>query len=194
MSVTAHYTEQYVIIRHFPFLNFRWLVLGSAFPDALFFDRILMFTVDLAMHRDYLFGWFHSLSFPLAIAIVVFFIFGKMPGISFLIGGWLHVLTDTLDVLGIKLFWPFIEKKFSVGIFPWTDGSILYDLRVYFTTPLSAAFEVFFLVWAILIVRKFKGKTFFHKILYPWTSSSWTDKKVEPSTTPKSAVQPELKV
>ncbi len=177
MSVTAHYTEQYIIIKHFPYLNFRWLIIGSAFPDALFFDRVLMLTIDLEMHRDYLFGWFHSLSLPFGVAIGIFFIFGKRSGISFLIGSWLHVLTDTLDVLGVKLFWPVIDRKFAIGIFPWTDGSILYDLRIFYTTFWSALFEIFFMVWAVIIMRKFHGKTFLHKLLWPWTSSSWRNKK-----------------
>ena len=50
MSVTAHYTECYVLDRHFSSaLNFRWLVVGSAFPDAFVFDRVFMYAIDIRM-------------------------------------------------------------------------------------------------------------------------------------------------
>ena len=78
MSVTAHYTECFVLNRHFSaFFNFRWLVVGSAFPDAFVFDRLFMYTLDMKMHRDYFFGWFHSLPVPLAVAALVYYRFGR---------------------------------------------------------------------------------------------------------------------
>ncbi|MDD5209141.1 MAG: hypothetical protein PHV36_07125 [Elusimicrobiales bacterium] len=54
MSVTSHYTGCYVLDRHFSSaMNFRWLVVGSAFPDALVFDRVFMYAIDMKKHRDY---------------------------------------------------------------------------------------------------------------------------------------------
>lgn len=176
MSVTAHYTEQFILAHHFPRLNFRWLIVGSAFPDAFVLDRIFMFTLDMKLHRDYGFGWLHTLSVPLLAAIGVWLLFGRMSGVSFLVGSWLHVLTDVFDELGVKLLWPFVDRRYSVGIWPWSDTNVLYDWYVYFTTPASGLFELLFLVWAILVVRGFKGDNFLRKAISPWKGSRWRDK------------------
>ncbi len=175
MSITAHYTEQFVLKKHISYLNFRWLIVGSAFPDGFVLDRLFMFLIDIRMHRDYLFGYSHTLFLPLVTAIIIAFIFSRSAAISFLIAAWLHVLHDVFDEIGVKLFWPFIDAKYSVGIWPWTDGSILKDLWTYYTTPASGLFELFFLVWFVLIVRKARGKTIWDKITSFWHSSTWND-------------------
>jgi membrane-bound metal-dependent hydrolase YbcI (DUF457 family) len=175
LSITAHYTEQFLLKKHISYLNFRWLIIGSAFPDGFVIDRLFMFLIDIRMHRDYLFGHCHTLFLPLVTAIIIAFIFSRSAGISFLIGAWLHVLHDVFDEIGVKLFWPFIDVKYSVGIWPWTDGSILKDLWTYYTTPASGLFELFFLVWFVLIVRKARGKTTWDKITSFWHSSTWND-------------------
>ena len=183
MSVTAHYTEAFVLNRHFSsLLNFRWLIVGSAFPDAFIFDRLFMYTVDMKIHREYFFGWFHSLTVPLALAVLVYYLFGRRPALGFLVGSWLHVLTDVFDQLGVKLFWPLFDKRISVGIWPWADSTPWHDWFVYFTTPASGLFELFFLIWAILVIRRGKGRNFLDKTLQPWKASSWSEKPGTPST------------
>lgn len=177
MSVTAHYTECFVLNRHFcERLNFRWLVIGSAFPDAFVFDRLFMYTIDMRMHRDYFFGWFHSLPVPLAAALLVYYFFGRRPALGFLAGSWLHVLSDALDQLGVKLFWPFLDKRYSAGIWPWSDTTVWHDWYVYFTTPASGLFELFFFIWAVLIIRRLEGRNFLDKALRPWKESRWSEK------------------
>lgn len=177
MSITAHYTEQYVLKYYFPRLNFRWLVVGSAFPNLFLIDRIFMFLIDTKMHRDYLFGHFHTLIVPLACSLLVWWIFGRNPGLCFLIGSWLHVLTDIFDELGVMLFWPITNTKYAVGIWPWSDISILYDWHNYFTTPASALFEIFFLVWAIIVTWKSGKGSFLSKAIAPWKSNPWNEKR-----------------
>jgi len=177
MSVTAHYTECYVLDRHFSSaLNFRWLVVGSAFPDAFVFDRVFMYTIDMKMHRDYFFGWFHSLPVPLALGALVYLLFGRRPALGFIAGSCLHVLTDVFDQLGVKLFWPFLDKKISVGIWPWSDTTVWHDWYVYFTTPASGLFELFFFIWAVLIIRRLEGGSFLDKALRPWKESRWSER------------------
>jgi membrane-bound metal-dependent hydrolase YbcI (DUF457 family) len=175
LSITAHFTEQFVLKKHISYLNFRWLIIGSAFPDGLVLDRVFMFLIDIRMHRDYLFGYSHTLFLPFVTAIIVALIFSRGAAISFVIGAWLHVLHDVFDEIGVKLLWPFIDKKYSIGIWPWTDGSIVKDVWTYFTTPSSGLFELFFLVWAVLIVRNTRGKTIWNKIMSFWNSSNWND-------------------
>ncbi len=177
MSITAHYTEQYILKYHLPKLNFRWLIIGSAFPDFFLLDRIFMYLIDMKMHRDYLFGHFHTLIVPLACSFLIWWIFGRMPGLCFLIGSWLHVLHDAFDELGVMLFWPITNMKYSVGIWPWSDTSILYDWYRYFTTPASALPEIFFLVWAIIVIRKSGIGNFWKKTIAPWKSSPWKEKR-----------------
>ena len=188
MSVTAHYTECYVLNKHFSSaLNFRWLVAGSAFPDAFVFDRGFMYTIDMRMHRDYLFGWFHSLPVPLLLAAAVYYYFGRRPALGFLVGSWLHVLTDVFDQLGVMLFWPFTARRFSVGIWPWSDTTVWHDWYVYFTTPASGLFELFFFIWAVAIIRRGEGPTFIAKALRPWLEGCWSENPLKPGKQEKAA-------
>jgi membrane-bound metal-dependent hydrolase YbcI (DUF457 family) len=173
LSITAHYTEQFILKRHFSYLNFKWLIVGSAFPDGFILDRLFIFSIDIRMHRDYLFGYSHTLFLPLATAIIVYYLFSKSAAISFLIGAWLHVFHDVFDEIGVKLLWPFMDVKYSIGIWPWTDGSILNDVWTYYITPASGLFELFFFVWAVMVVRKVKGRNIGRKIMCFWKSSDW---------------------
>jgi membrane-bound metal-dependent hydrolase YbcI (DUF457 family) len=172
MSVTAHLTEQFVLKKHFNKLNIRWLILGSYIPDGWGIDRLFML-FNTAMHRDIGFGWLHSLSLPVLISLPIYFLFGRWAFISFLLSVELHVLTDTLDSLGVMLFWPFDTTKYSLDIWPWYDQGTLVDLRIYFTYPSSLAFESIFLIWAVYLIIKEGNGSFVKGLKNFWTLDRW---------------------
>jgi len=127
MSVTAHLTEQFILKKEFTKLNSKWLFVGAYIPDGWGLDRLFM-AFDKGFHRDYVFGWSHSLLVPLLLALPIRAIFGKWAFWSFLLSAELHVITDVLDTAGVKLFWPFLDTKYSIGIFPWYDKGTIPDL------------------------------------------------------------------
>ena len=129
MSVTAHLTEMYFARHKLPGLNFRWLVVGCYFPDGWGLSKLLLLTTgDPSYHRDILFGWTHSLPVCGAIAGGIGAVFGRRAGWSFAIAAWLHTIMDLGDPIGVKMFYPFLDTKFSLGLWPWTDGDIGADL------------------------------------------------------------------
>jgi hypothetical protein len=172
MSVTAHLAEQYVLKDQFDRLNFKWLVVGAYFPDGWGLDRLFMM-FDPRMHRDIGFGWLHSLPVPLFFALLVLFLFGRWPAYSFLLSTELHVLTDTFDTIGVKLFWPFSDVKYSLGIFPWHDRGTWIDLCSFFTSYPALLFEGAFLIWAVQLIRARERGHFFSGLRSFWNSSDW---------------------
>jgi len=172
MSVTAHLTEQFVLKNRFGRLNFKWLVVGAYFPDGWGIDRLFM-AFDPGMHRDIGFGWLHSLPVPFLLALPVLFIFGRWPAFSFWLSMELHVLTDTFDTLGVKLFWPFSEVKYSLGIYPWHDRGTWVDLYGFFTSYPALLFEGFFLIWAVRVIRDNGHGHFFRGLKSFWNSGGW---------------------
>lgn len=155
MSVTAHLTEQFVIKRKFSYLNIKWLILGAYVPDGWGLSKLLLAITDNAeYHREIIFGWLHSLPVSGLLCLPVFIIFGRRAGISVLVSAWLHVLTDTLDELGCKLFYPFSEKIYHFDIWPWTDENLWTDLFNYYTHPISGSIEMIFLILTLIILAK----------------------------------------
>ena len=175
MSITAHLTEQFILKKKFSKFNIRWLIAGSYIPDGWGIDRFFMF-YDTGFHRDYVFGWMHSLLLPIIFALPVRFIFGKWSFWSFLFSIELHILTDVLDTAGVKLLWPFNDIKYSVGIFPWYENGIIADLIIYFTTPASLIFELIFLIWAFFVIYNLGSGNIWLGLKKFWHLDSWFDK------------------
>ena len=176
MSVTAHLTEQFILKKHFPKLNFKWLLLGAYFPDGWGLDRIFMM-FDVRTHRDICFGWTHSLTLPVLLALPVYFIFGRWAFVSFVFSMLLHVATDTFDSLGVMLFWPFDSTKYSLDFFPWYDKGTLTDLYGYYTAAAPLLFESFFLVWAVGVIYKEGRGKFWRGVRSFWKAEDWKDKE-----------------
>ncbi|MFA7681610.1 MAG: metal-dependent hydrolase [Candidatus Peribacteraceae bacterium] len=183
MSVTAHFTEQFLLKKSYPWLNFRWLLIGAYAPDGWGMSKVLMtLTGNRDIHRMILFGWSHSLMGMLVIATPVF-LYNKRASISFLVSGWLHVLTDTLDSIGTKLFFPFSNKLISLNIWPWTDVHLLHDLYRYYIHPIALGCELFFLAAAIWVLHtEAKGGT----LLKGWGNMWKNDKNNRTSPSKKT--------
>ena len=188
MSVTAHLTEMYVSKYKYKPFNFRWLLMGCYFPDGMGMSKLLLLvTGNPLFHRDILFGWTHSLPVCALFGAAIWSIFGKRAALSFTFAAWLHTIMDLGDPIGVKMFYPFLDHKLSLGIWPWTDQSILSDMATYYTTPTSALIELGLLIAAIYAYKKITGSwNPVTATLKMWKAETWSDNSV--ATQPAKAV------
>ena len=178
MSVTAHLSEMYFAKYKAPRLNFRWLVVGCYFPDGWGLSKLIQLATGTSiMHRDLVFGWTHSLPACGAVALAVGARFGARAGWSFAIASWLHTLMDLGDPLGVKLFFPFSDTKFALGLWPWSDTSLWTDTLAYYTSPVSLAIELACLMLALYATRVMTGTANpIRGTAILWSRESWSDR------------------
>ena len=165
MSWVAHDAEPYVIQKHLgkrvafvplligsyaPDLATKWFVYGAgAFGIELKADNPAQF------HRGYPgAGFTHSLSFGVAVALLVFVIWrSRIWALSFLIGQWAHALTDALDTVGTMLLFPFTTHLFSLGAWAYAGQTGRYtDAGAYFS-GLGFVWDGVWLLWGVLSWR-----------------------------------------
>ena len=175
VSITAHLTEQFILKRELPALNFRWLVLGAYMPDGLGMDRLFMFMIDPGFHRDYGFGWMHTPLVALLVALPVRFLAGRRAFWSFLLSMELHVFTDAMDTLGVMLMWPFDNRRIALGWMPWYDTGVITDLALYYSDPAALLFELFFLVAAVRVLRLAGNGSIRRALAAFWRLDGWRD-------------------
>lgn len=177
ISVTAHLTEMYVAKLKLPRLNFRWLVLGCYFPDGLGLSKLLQLTTGSSIfHRDILFGWTHSMPACGLAGLIVGAIFGRRAGWSFAFAALAHTVMDLGDPLGEKLFFPFSDSKFGLGLWPWSDTGIAADLLAYYTSPVSLLVEAVCLVLAIYACKRLTGSyNPLQATIELWKRDRWLD-------------------
>lgn len=183
MSVTAHLTEMYFARYKLAKLNFRWLLVGCYFPDGMGLSKLLLIaTGDKSYHRDILFGWTHSFPVCGVVALAVGQVFGRRAGWSFAFAAWLHVVMDLGDPVGEKLFYPFSSAKFSLGLWPWTDGGILRDMAAYYTSPVSLTVEAVCLLLGLYACMRLAGTLNpMRATVALWRRDRWSDAGVAPA-------------
>ena len=127
MSWAAHDLEPYVVQKHLgKKIAFVPLLVGSYAPDLLskwFVYGIEVLGIDLRaddpaqFHRDWPgFGFTHSLFFGLAVGLIIYLLVrSRVWAVSFVIGHWLHAITDVGDTLGSMLFFPFSTDHVALG-------------------------------------------------------------------------------
>ena len=178
MSWAAHDLEPYAIQRH---LGGRVaivpLLIGSYAPDLgtkWFVYGIKLFGVEIKaddpaqFHRGWPgVGFTHSLFFGLAVAAVILLLFrSRVWALSFLIGQWLHSITDVGDTLGTMLFFPFTTHHFAAGAWAYAGQAGRFtDAGAYFS-GLGFAFEGFWVVYGLLSWRVLTS-TYFHGTIVP---------------------------
>lgn len=192
MSVTAHLTEMYLAKYKLAGLNFRWLLVGCYFPDGMGLSKLLLIaTGDKTVHRDVLFGWTHALPVCALAAVLVGTVFGRRAGLSFGLASILHVLMDLGDPVGEKLLFPFSDRKFSLGLWPWTDGPILDDLLAYYSAPVSLGVEAVCLVGALYACGRLTGTLNPVKATIElWRGSGWSDAPARAPAAPALVGEP----
>lgn len=185
MSWTAHDIEPYVLQRH---LGVRIaivpLLIGSYSPDLLtkwFVYGVGAFGVELKaddpvqFHRGWPgVGFTHSLLYGVAVAaLILLFTRSRIWALSFLVGQWLHSVTDIGDTVGTMLLFPFTTHHFTVGAWAYAGQTGRFtDAAAYFS-GLGFVFEGFWIVLGLLYWRTLT-RSYFHATvasadgLWPW--------------------------
>jgi len=128
-------------------------------PDWWLLDKVILYFVkfDLAYHRLPPIGIGHTFPVPGVIAIAIWLLKGKTEAISFYVGAVSHVISDTLDSVGCMLLYPFSTKLFPAGLWVYTVQEGLWnDLVSFYTQPWGLGIELFFGIWASVIIIKDK--------------------------------------
>jgi hypothetical protein len=135
----------------------KWAVYGFGFYHH---DAILSNPVQF--HR----GWpgagiTHTPFYGVAVAGLIFaFTRNRLWAISFLIGAIAHVLSDTLDSVGIMLLFPFSTWHLHFDL--WEYGGEIgrgKDAVAYYTS-LGGVWDVFWAVWLLRYWRMFSTRYF----------------------------------
>ncbi len=134
-----------------------WLLFGSVSPDIFTKFFIQSGWIPVAQHRHIGIGVTHTLFFGITVALIIYLFLGKKTSksyarraaVSFLIGQWSHALLDTLDSVGLMMFFPLSDKFFSLGL--WSYAAQLGhwgDLYVFYhSLALIIETATFVLVW-----------------------------------------------
>lgn len=178
MSWAAHDLEPYAIQRH---LGGRVaivpLLIGSYSPDFAtkwFVYGVGVFGVSfeaddpVRFHRGWVgAGFTHSLVFGVAVALLILLLTrSRVWSLSFLIGQWLHAITDTGDTVGCMLLFPFTTHHFALGAWAYAGQTDRYtDAGAYFS-GLGFAFEGIWVVYALLSWRVVT-RAYFREVIVP---------------------------
>ena len=178
MSWAAHDLEPYAIQRHLGGkVAIVPLLIGSYAPDLAtkwFVYGVSVFGVELKAEDTVLFhrgwpgaGFTHSLFFGLAVALVLLLLArSRIWALSFLIGHWLHALTDTGDTVGTMLLFPFTDHHFALGAWAYAAQTGRFtDAGAYFS-GLGFAFEGFWVAYGLLSWRTLT-RSYFRATVFP---------------------------
>ncbi len=185
MSWAAHDLEPYLMrLKMGSIISIPFCLIGSYSPD--FFTKWAVYGLDFSgtkpvvddpiqFHRGWPgVGFTHGLLFPVVIGLLIYLL-SKKPawGISFILGAWAHGLSDTLDSVGVMLFWPFSDMfvHFDVWQYVGDEGRRL-DAVAYYTS-LGGVWDVFWAVlllsrWRMLTTVYFETKIFPSDPFWPW--------------------------
>jgi len=143
--IIAHITIPLILCKLFP-LNLLALLLGSGAPN---FDAIPTLirkkTPKNAVDEFHAASILHTPIFYLLILPVVWYFFGSSIGISFSLGGIIHILMESLDEKGRMLLYPLSKKFYRIYVFP-------YDFWTYLTSKKTLALEATFTILSTVLV------------------------------------------
>jgi len=185
MSWAAHDLEPYLLRAKIGVsISVPFCILGSYSPDILtkwavygldFSGHKKIVTDPIKLHRGWPgVGFTHSLLFPALIALVILLWSKHRPwAVSFLIGAWAHVFSDTLDSVGVMLFFPFSDWHLHFNLWEYVgEAGRGHDAVAYYTS-FGGLWDIFWATWLALRWRMLTTTHFVEKIyptdpFWPW--------------------------
>ena len=185
MSWAAHDIEPYLIKAHLPVaISVPFCILGSYSPDL--FTKWAVYGLDFSgkkelvsdpvqLHRGFPgVGFTHTLIFPIVVALVILFLSKhKLWAVSFLIGAWAHVFSDTLDSVGVMLFWPLTDWHAHLDVWEYVGQAGRRTDAIAYYTSLGGAWDLFWAAWLatrwrVLTTAYFESEVAPKDPLWPW--------------------------
>lgn len=185
MSWAAHDLEPYLIRAKLgAAISIPFCLLGSYSPDLLtkwavygldFSGNAKIVDDPVQLHRGWPgLGFTHSLAFALVVAAFILFLSKKrIWAVSFLIGAIAHVLSDTLDSVGVMLFWPFTTWHLHFDVWQYVGQAGRRTDAIAYYTSLGGAWDLFWagllaLRWRMLTTEYFEREIAPKDPLWPW--------------------------
>lgn len=179
MSWAAHDLEPYVFQRHLGRLGLKVafvpLLIGSYSPDLA--TKWFVYGIDVLgvhvgaedpaqFHRGWPgAGFTHSLTFGVALGLLLWWAGGRVWGISFMIGQWAHALSDVGDTVGSMLFFPFSMTHVHVDAWAYAvEAGRLTDAAAYFSGP-GLVWDAFWIGLGLLCWRALRRDYFLGTIV-----------------------------
>jgi membrane-bound metal-dependent hydrolase YbcI (DUF457 family) len=185
VSWAAHDLEPYLIRAKLgAAISIPFCLLGSYSPDLLtkwavygldFSGNAKIVSDPVRLHRGWPgVGFTHSLSFALVVAGIILLLSRKrIWAVSFLIGAIAHVLSDTLDSVGVMLFWPITDWHLHFDVWQYVGEAGRRTDAIAYYTSLGGAWDLFWAVWLATRWRVLTTDYFEREIspkdpLWPW--------------------------
>jgi len=179
VSWAAHDLEPYLLkVKFGAAISIPFCLLGSYSPDL--FTKWAVYGLDFSGHHKIVsdpvqlhrgwpgVGFTHTLFFGLVITgIIYLFSRSRLWALSFLIGAVLHVLSDTLDSVGVMLFFPFTTYHVHFDVWQYVGEAGRRRDAIAYYTSLGGAWDAF---WALLLAFNWRTLTtsHFHRRVAPF--------------------------
>ncbi len=185
MSWAAHDLEPYLFrLKLGGAVSLPFCLLGSYSPDIL--SKWAVYGLDYAgnaklvgdpiqLHRGFPgVGFTHSLLFGVVIGLIILALSkNKMWAFSFVLGSWAHVLSDSLDSVGVMLFWPLTDWHFHLDVWEYVGQAGRKEDAIAYYTSLGGAWDLLWAGWLALNWRMLT-RDYFHReivpkdVFWPW--------------------------
>ncbi|MFN8108976.1 MAG: metal-dependent hydrolase [Thermoleophilia bacterium] len=178
MSWAAHDLEPYLIrFKLGAAISIPFCILGSYSPDIA--TKWAVYGLDFSgghelvsdpvhFHRGWVgVGFTHTLMFGVVMGLIILALTrSRMWALSFLIGNWAHVLSDTLDSVGVMVAFPFTQWHMHFGVWEYVgEAGRRVDAIAYYTS-LGGVWDT---LWALWLLWNWRILTteFFRREVYP---------------------------
>lgn len=177
MSWAAHDIEPYLFrVKLGGAISLPLCLAGSYSPDI--FTKWAVYGLDFSgnakivddptqLHRGFPgVGFTHSLVFGLVLGAIIFLLSrNKMWAFSFVLGAWVHVFSDTLDSVGVMLFWPLSDWHMHLDVWEYVgEAGRKLDAIAYYTS-LGGVWDLLWAGWLALHWRMLTADYFYREIV-----------------------------
>jgi membrane-bound metal-dependent hydrolase YbcI (DUF457 family) len=161
VSWAAHDLEPYLIrIKVGAAISLPFCLIGSYSPDIL--TKWAVYGLDFSgdakltddpvqLHRGWPgLGFTHSLAFGVLVALIILLLTrSRMWSVSFLVGNWAHVLSDTLDSVGVMPLFPFSTWHLHFDVWQYVGQVGRRGDAIAYYTSLGGVWDVLWASWLL---------------------------------------------
>jgi len=106
-------------------------------------------------------GFTHTLAFGVVMAALILLASrNPMWAFSFLLGAWAHVLSDTLDSVGVMVFFPFSTWHLHFDVWQYVGEAGRRQDAIAYYTSLGGVWDVLWAAWLAMHWRMFTARHF----------------------------------